>query len=112
MADSAQDRNIPASERKKRRAREDGQIPRSRDLGHFAALAVAGSVLMAVAGPLANWLRQFLASALRFDHAAVANPERMGEQLWVLGLKGLLVIVPMGLLVAAVATAAAVVSSG
>ena len=112
MADSAQDRNIPASERKKRRAREDGQIPRSRDLGHFAALAVAGSVLMAVAGPLANWLRQFLASALRFDHAAVANPERMGEQLWALGLKGLLVIVPMGLLVAAVATAAAVVSGG
>ncbi|MBK7615171.1 MAG: flagellar biosynthesis protein FlhB [Burkholderiales bacterium] len=112
MADSAQDRNIPASERKKRRAREDGQIPRSRDLGHFAALAVAGSVLMAVAGPLANWLRQLLASALRFDHAAVANPERMGEQLWALGLKGLLVIVPMGLLVAAVATAAAVVAGG
>jgi len=112
MADSAQDRNIPASERKKRRAREDGQIPRSRDLGHFAALAVAGSVLMAVAAPLSNWLRQLLASALRFDHQAVANPERMGEQLWALGLKGLLVIVPMGLLMVAVATAAAVVSGG
>jgi flagellar biosynthetic protein FlhB len=112
MADSAQDRNIPASERKKRRAREDGQIPRSRDLGHFAALAVAGSVLMAAAQPLANWLRQLLAQALRFDHATVANPERMGDQFWALGLQGLLVIVPLGLLMAAVATAAAVLSGG
>jgi flagellar biosynthetic protein FlhB len=112
MADSAQDRNIPASERKKRRAREDGQIPRSRDLGHFAALAVAGSVLMAAAAPMANWLRQLLSDALRFDHQAVANPDRMAEQLWALGLKALVVVVPLGLLMVAVATAAAVISGG
>ena len=39
MADSsAQDRNLPASQRKLQKAREEGQLPRSRDLGHFAAL--------------------------------------------------------------------------
>ena len=54
-----------------------------------------------MAGPLANWLRQLLAEALRFDHQAVANPEHMGEQLWALALQGLLVVVPLGLLVVA-----------
>jgi len=112
MADSAQDRNLPASERKKRRAREDGQIPRSRDLGHFAALAVGGSMLMVTAAPLSNWLRQLLAGALRFDHAAVMDPRQMSAHFWALLLQALLVIIPMATLMGGVAVASAVLSGG
>ena len=40
MADtSAQDKNLPASQRKLDKARAEGQVARSRDLGHFAAIA-------------------------------------------------------------------------
>jgi flagellar biosynthesis protein FlhB len=112
MADSAQDRTLPASERKKSRAREDGQIPRSRDLGHFAALAGGGALLMAGARPLSGWMQQLLATGLRFDHDTVADPAAMGQQFWSLGLKALFVIVPMGGLMAAIAVLAAVLSGG
>src|SRR5262245_54861350 len=112
MADSAQDRNLPASERKKSRAREDGQIPRSRDLAHFAALAMGGALMMFGARPVSGWLQQFLASGLSFNHESVANPDAMGEAFWSLGLKGLMVIVPMGALMAGVAMLAAVLSGG
>ena len=43
MADtSAQDKNLPASQRKLDKARAEGQVARSRDLGHFAAIAGGG----------------------------------------------------------------------
>jgi flagellar biosynthetic protein FlhB len=41
----AQDRNLPASERKKSKARKDGQVARSRDLGHLAVIG-GGSALL------------------------------------------------------------------
>ena len=45
MADtSAQDKNLPASPRKLEKARAEGQVARSRDLGHFAAIAGGGAV--------------------------------------------------------------------
>ncbi|MBT9595770.1 MAG: flagellar biosynthesis protein FlhB [Vitreoscilla sp.] len=112
MADSAQDKNLPASERKKSRAREDGQIPRSRDLGHFTALAMGGALMMLGARPLSGWLQQMLSSALHFDHQSVVNPDAMAQQFWSLGLKGLMVIVPMGMLMAAVALLSALLSGG
>ena len=67
MADQdAQDRNLPASERKIRKAREDGQVPRSRDLGHFAAVG-AGAALLSTAAPAAfDLLQDMLTQALRF----------------------------------------------
>ena len=50
MADSnAQDKNLPASQRKLDKARAEGQVARSRDLGHFAAIAAGGAVLVALA---------------------------------------------------------------
>ena len=112
MADSAQDRNLPASERRRSRAREDGQLPRSRDLGHFTALAMGGTMLLFGAAPLASWLRDLLASGLRFNHATVVNPAAMSEQLQSLGIKALLVIVPMGLVMIAVGLLTAMLSGG
>ena len=48
---SAQQKNLPASQRKLDKARADGQVARSRDLGHFAAVAGGGALLDAGAGP-------------------------------------------------------------
>lgn len=112
MADSAQDRNLPASEKRKGKAREDGQLPRSRDLGHFAALAVGGALMFVGADPLAVWLRDLMAGGLRFNHATVVNPAAMTEQLQAQGIKALLVIIPLGLVMIAVGLLTAILSGG
>ena len=45
MAD-AQDRNLPASQKKIRKARSEGQVARSRDLGHLLAVGGGGALLV------------------------------------------------------------------
>ncbi|HRH89440.1 MAG TPA: EscU/YscU/HrcU family type III secretion system export apparatus switch protein, partial [Rubrivivax sp.] len=65
MAD-AQDRRLPASERKIRKARADGQVARSRDLSHFAAIGAAAALLSVAAPRLMGWLQATLAAGLRF----------------------------------------------
>lgn len=113
MADEGgQDRQLPASERKIRKAREEGQVARSRDLGHFAALAVGGAVLVAFAPLLVERLRQLLAHGLRFDAHALASPQLMLERLSELGLQFLLVVLPLGLVMALVAVGAALGGGG
>ncbi|QTN24063.1 EscU/YscU/HrcU family type III secretion system export apparatus switch protein [Rhizobacter sp. AJA081-3] len=113
MADQdAQDRNLPASARKLSKAREQGQIARSRDLGHFAAIAVGGAVLVAAAPAASGWLKQSLARALQFDHRAVQNPGFMVERLAELAATMMWMVLPLGLLMSIVAVAVGVISGG
>lgn len=82
MADQdAQDRNLPASARKLRKAREDGQIARSRDLGHFALLGTAALLLSALAPTAVDGLRNMLAKALQFDAQDLLEPDVMLRRL-------------------------------
>jgi flagellar biosynthetic protein FlhB len=113
MADQdAQDRNLPASARKLSKAREEGQIARSRDLGHFAAIAVGGAVLVAAAPAASGWLKQSLAHALQFDHRAVQNPGFMVERLAELAATMMWLVLPLGVLMSIVAVAVGVISGG
>jgi flagellar biosynthetic protein FlhB len=104
---NAQDRNLPASQRKLKKAREDGQVARSRDLGHFVAIATCGAVLAFAAPLLGGWLKQTLMQGLRFDRSLLLNPGFMGERLLEQTIRLLWVVVPFG----AVMTAAALAGS-
>lgn len=113
MADqSAQDRNLPASERKIRRAREDGQVARSRDLGHLAAIGGGVATLMATAPLLVRRLSEILETGLRFDRRAILAPAAMTERLGELVTQMLLIVLPLGLVMALAAVAASLVSGG
>ena len=113
MADQdAKDRQLPASARKLQKAREEGQIARSRDLGHFAALAVGGAALVAASPWAARWLQQGLDRALRFDASAVARPELMLERLAELSSTLLWMVLPPGLLMSFVAVCVALAGGG
>ena len=113
MADQdGSDRNLPASERKLQKAREDGQVARSRDLGHFAAIATGGIGLVALAPLATRWLQQMLAQALHFDRQAVATPAAMGERLSDSALQLLWTVIPLGLVMALVAVAGSVLIGG
>lgn len=107
-----QDRNLPASPRKLEKAREDGQLARSRDLGHFAALTAAGAVLVATAPAVADFLRNALAHALRFDQATLAQPGSMGERLLDQTFTLLWVVLPFGAVMVAAALAGSLLLSG
>ena len=111
MAD-LQDKNLPASHRRIAKAREDGQVARSRDLGHVLPMAV-GVALMAVLAPWATQsASQVLSEGLRFNAATVQSPDAMLQALSEVARHVLLTVVPLGAVTAALAIVAAVVSGG
>ncbi|MES2889536.1 MAG: flagellar type III secretion system protein FlhB [Pseudomonadota bacterium] len=95
---NAQDRNLPASQRKLDKAREEGNLPRSQDLGHFAAMAVGGSALVVMGPDIAQWTQELVASGLRFNAQTLSQPDVMLRHLAALALKLVWIVVPMGLL--------------
>jgi flagellar biosynthetic protein FlhB len=112
MADTSQDRNLPASQRKLEKARTEGQVARSRDLGHFGALAAVVAVLTALAPEITGWLNHMLGDALSFNAATVASPDTMAERLSGLTLKMLAVLLPLFGTLFAVALASGVLAGG
>jgi flagellar biosynthetic protein FlhB len=112
MAASDQDRNLPASQRKLDKARKDGQVVRSRDLGHFAAIAVGGAVLAALAPYISHWSARLLSNGLRFNAASVQSPQFMAERLADLTAQMLWIVAPLGLLMVLVALAMSVAAGG
>jgi flagellar biosynthetic protein FlhB len=112
MADTAQDKQLPATARKIEKAREDGQVARSRDLSHFAAIAAGGALLVALSPMLSAWLRELVASGLAFDARALASPDAMTERLGALTLKMLMLVLPLGAVLALIAVAANVLAGG
>lgn len=77
MESSSQDRNLPASERKLKQARDDGQVTRSRDLSHLAVLGVGALCLMALAPIMFDQLKLALSQQLAFNAQSVAQPAAM-----------------------------------
>ena len=111
MAD-AQDRHLPASERRLRKARADGQVPRSRDLSHFMVVALGGAMLVAAAPLATAWMRQGLQAGLRFDAATLAEPQALTQRLAELSYGGLLPALLFGLACLGLSIAAALASGG
>ncbi len=112
MAESAQDKHLPATPHKIKKAREDGQVARSQDLSHFAAIAAGGALFVLLAPQLAGWLKHLLAAGLRFDARLLAEPGAMTTRLAELGWQMMLLLLPLGGVMFAVALAASVASGG
>lgn len=113
MADpGSEDRNLPASSRKLEKARDEGNLPRSQDLGHFAALAIAIAVLVSFGPDLVLWLRETLSEGLRFDAVSLREPDAMFRQVAAMGKRYLWVVIPVGLTMMSVAIAASLVVGG
>ena len=113
MADtSAQDKNLPASQRKLDKARSEGQVARSRDLGHFAAMGTASALLVVAAPLVASALKHALADSLRFDRrqafAGGAMTDRLadGAGTWALA------VLPFGIAMIAIGIVANLAMGG
>ena len=97
MADNA-DRNLPASAKKIRKARQEGNVPRSRDLGHFAAMGLAAALLFTAMPWLTNYAQHLLADGLTFDRRLIADPRITGAHAVGLFMRGLMVVLAVGTL--------------
>lgn len=112
MADTAQDRTLPATPRRIEKAREEGQIARSRDLGHLAVLG-SGIVLLAAFAPeLTAWLQTLLARGLRFDAGVVLSTASMGERLADLATPMMMVLLPLGAVISLLALVSTILAGG
>ena len=90
MESSSQDRNLPASERKLKKARDDGQVTRSRDLGHLAVLGAGCLALVALAPMMFSQLKLKMSQLMSFDATSVQQPEEMVLRLRDMATAGLI----------------------
>jgi flagellar biosynthetic protein FlhB len=113
MADQdAQDRNLPASAKKIARSRAEGQVPRSRDLPHFAMM-VAGGAVLTVGGPqIVERLRTMLATGLHFEARQLAEQGFMVERLAEMTLAFAAVMGPIAAVLVLVGIASNLASGG
>ena len=81
MESGSQDRNLPASERKLKKARDDGQVTRSEDVSHLAVLGAGALAVLLLAPILFDRLKHTLGAQLTFDAKVVHQTASMAARL-------------------------------
>ena len=93
--DTGQEKTEEATPRRLERAREEGQVPRSRELG-TAAILLAGSVsLMLFGNVLGAGLLGIGRNAFQFDRRAIRDTDAMLLELGSAGSEALLMLAPV-----------------
>jgi len=112
MESSSQDRNLPASERKLQKARDDGQVVRSRDLSHLAVLGGGALCLIWLAPLMFDHLKRQMGVQLLFDAQTVQDPLTMMTRLASMTAVGLAACAIFAAIVSAIAVGSTVVVGG
>ncbi|MFN8896025.1 MAG: flagellar biosynthesis protein FlhB, partial [Betaproteobacteria bacterium] len=110
--DSSQDRNLPASQRKIDKARREGQVARSRDLGHLGALGLGIALMAAGGGLVLDAGGRLLEAGLRFDVRQLVTPAVMVDHLAAQSLKMMTLLAPVFAVTVLAAVASGVLSGG
>jgi flagellar biosynthesis protein FlhB len=90
METSSQDRNLPASQRKLQKARDDGQVARSNDLSHLAVLGAGALTIMGLSPLMFDHLQLAIGQQLSFDASALLQTGAMLTRLQAMAMVGLL----------------------
>jgi flagellar biosynthetic protein FlhB len=110
--DSDLERTEPASPRRLDQAREQGNVPHSRELSTLAVLMASVGVIAALGVFMFRGLHRVMHNSLSFDTGDIATPAMMGRNLMEAGTDGLLLFLPLALAVVVAAVAANVLVSG
>ncbi len=93
---SREDKKLPASERKLAKARRDGQVARSRDLGHAMLLTLSlGMLIVAVSGISGHGM-SLIQTGLRFDASTAFSSEALVSRLAEIASIGMQIVAPIG----------------
>ncbi len=103
MDSSSQDKNLPATAQRLKKAREDGNIPRSKDLSNLAVLGGGAAMLVALMPMGFEALRSTLKAQLHFNHNQLQQPTQVIEVLTGAFGNGLMIYLPLGILMLMVA---------
>jgi flagellar biosynthetic protein FlhB len=102
MESSTQEKNLPATPRRLQKARQDGQVPRAKDLSNLAVLG-GGMVLLFALVP---WGYERLRHAIRltfsFDQDLIRHPGLILEVLVLATTEALMFFLPLGIVLALV----------
>jgi flagellar biosynthetic protein FlhB len=112
MDSGSQDRNLPASERKLKKARQDGQVTRSEDLSHLAVLGTGSLAMILLSPVLFDQLKQTLGKQLSFDATTVKQTASMIARLGDATSVGVLGCVAFSALIVTAAILASIASGG
>lgn len=110
--DSDLERTEPASGRKIQKARDEGNVPRSRELSTFAVLMASGAALALIGGYMIGTLRQMMYNSLDFGRADIASTGMMTADLGEAAWDALFSIAPFAAVVMLAALVSNVVISG
>jgi flagellar biosynthetic protein FlhB len=92
---SREDRQLPATEQRLKQAREEGQIARSRDLVHLAAICALLALLSFLGPWVAGQTLELVGAGLHFSRDDAFEPARMVPHLARLGTAGLTTVSPL-----------------
>ncbi|MDO9238227.1 MAG: flagellar biosynthesis protein FlhB [Aquabacterium sp.] len=109
---SSQDKQLPATARKLSKAKEEGQVVRSKDLGHFLVIMAATAVLMGFTPTWMGKMESLMHAALRFDARSVASTDKMTDALSLWSQEALMMIVPFSLSIVLASAGASVMAGG
>jgi len=93
--DSDLEKTESATPRRLEKAREEGQIVRSRELVSFALLSAGFYGVWGMSGPIGEHLQNMLRASLTFDHAGVFEPSRMLIGAGAAAREGLFALLPI-----------------
>jgi flagellar biosynthetic protein FlhB len=110
--DSDLEKTEPASPRRIEQAREEGDVPRSRELATCTILLAAGGGLWFFGGGLIQRLNQSLISGLGFDRAQAFDPNVLLTQIGANAIDVLLAFAPIAILLVVVALASPLLIGG
>eukprot|EP01136_Pigoraptor_vietnamica_P043334 Opistho-1_new@18605 len=102
----------PASERRLEKAREEGNVARSRELTTFVMLATASAGLWLAAESLGASLSGALRRGLQFERASAFDPAHMLSQSGLMVLHALMAIGPLFAMMVVAAVAAPLMLGG
>lgn len=89
------EKNEPASPRRLEKAREEGQVARSRELATFVMLATGIGSLWATGETIGEHFGSALRDALQFERASAFDTSHMMEQAGIVVLHGLQALLPL-----------------
>ena len=110
--DSDAEKTEPASAKRLEQAREEGDVPRSREVATFTVLMTAGAGLWMTGGDMVRQLSSALVSGLALDREQVFNFDVLGTRILTDVTRVLLACLPLGAAVMLVALASPLLVGG
>jgi flagellar biosynthesis protein FlhB len=110
--DSDMEKTEDASPKRLEKAREDGDIPRSRELAACAVLFTTGMAIMMLSRPLGEAMKNVLRQGLSIDHAMAFEPQLLIVHMMKVVEQALWAFLPLAVIIVSVAVAAPILVGG